>query len=188
TSGNGKVSFLAAWGSVTQRGGSEADALEYVKKLYEHAPVLDLGARGSTTTFVQKKIGDVHLAWENEALLEVNEAAGEVEVVIPPISFLAEPHVAWVDANVKRKGTAAAAARRRPTRRREATTNRLRLPTGGTGGTSMLDVEEHACPTDLTVRGDGSSQEGWRCSCCSVRRPRRSRRAPRSGGSGPSRR
>jgi len=109
TSGNGKVSFLAAWGSVTQRGGSEADALEYVKKLYEHAPVLDLGARGSTTTFVQKKIGDVHLAWENEALLEVNEAAGEVEIVVPPISFLAEPHVAWVDANVKRKGTAAAA-------------------------------------------------------------------------------
>jgi len=97
TSGNGKVSFLAAWGSVTQRGGSEADALEYVKKLYEHAPVLDLGARGSTTTFVQKKIG------------EVNEAAGEVEIVVPPISFLAEPHVAWVDANVKRKGTAAAA-------------------------------------------------------------------------------
>jgi len=109
TSGNGKLSFLAAWGSVTQRGGSEADALEFVKKLYEHVPVLDLGARGSTTTFVQKKIGDVHLAWENEALLEVNEAAGEVEVVIPPISFLAEPHVAWVDANVKRKGTAAAA-------------------------------------------------------------------------------
>src|SRR5881398_2184456 len=109
TSGNGKLSFLAAWGSVTQRGGSEADALEYVKKLYEHAPVLHLGARGSTTTFVQKKIGDVHLAWENEALLEVNEAAGEVEIVVPPISFLAEPHVAWVDANVKRKGTEAAA-------------------------------------------------------------------------------
>jgi len=109
TSGNGKLSFLAAWGSVTQRGGSEADALEFVKKLYARVPVLDLGARGSSTTFVQKKIGDVHLAWENEARLEVQEAGGAVEIVYPPISFLAEPQVTWVDANVKRKGTEAAA-------------------------------------------------------------------------------
>ena len=109
TSGNGKLSFLAAWGSVTQRGGSDADALAFVKQLYEHVPVLDLGARGSTTTFVQKKIGDVHLSWENEARLEVQEAAGEVEIVYPPISFLAEPPVTWVDANVKRKHTEAAA-------------------------------------------------------------------------------
>jgi len=109
TSGNGKVSFLAAWGSVTQRGGSDADALAFVKQLYEHVPVLDLGARGSTTTFVQKKIGDVHITWENEAHLEAQEAGGEVEIVYPPISFLAEPKVAWVDANVKRKHTEAAA-------------------------------------------------------------------------------
>jgi len=109
TSGNGKLSFLAAWGSVTQRGGSEADAFEFVKKLYAQVPVLDLGARGSTTTFLQKKIGDVHLAWENEARLEVQEAGGAVEIVYPPISFLAEPQVTWVDANVKRKGTEAAA-------------------------------------------------------------------------------
>jgi sulfate transport system substrate-binding protein len=109
TSGNGKLSFLAAWGSVTERGGSEASALEFVKKVYDHTPVLDLGARASTTTFVQKKIGDVHLAWENEARLEIQEAGGEVELVYPPISILAEPHVAWVDANVKRKGTEAAA-------------------------------------------------------------------------------
>jgi len=109
TSGNGKVSFLAAWGSVTQRGGSEGDALAFVKQLYEHTPVLDLGARGSTTTFVQKGIGDVHLAWENEARLEVQEAAARLEIVYPPISFLAEPPVTWVDANVKRKGTEAAA-------------------------------------------------------------------------------
>ena len=109
TSGNGKMSFLAAWGSVTQRGGSEDEALEFVKKLYAQVPVLDLGARGSTTTFVQKKIGDVHLAWENEAYLEVKEAGGEIEMVVPPISILAEPRVAWVDANVKRKGTEAAA-------------------------------------------------------------------------------
>jgi len=109
TSGNGKVSFLAAWGSVTQRGGSEAEALEFVKKIYEHTPVLDLGARGSTTTFLQKGLGDVHIAWENEARLEVQESGGSVEIVYPPISFLAEPPVTWVDANVKRKGTEAAA-------------------------------------------------------------------------------
>jgi sulfate transport system substrate-binding protein len=105
TSGNGKLSFLAAWGSVVTRGGSEADALAFVKKLYEQTPVLDLGARASTTTFVQKKIGDVHLAWENEAQLEVKEAGGAVEIVYPPTSFLAEPHVAVVTKNAERKGS-----------------------------------------------------------------------------------
>ena len=109
TSGNGKFSFLAAWGSVTERGGSDKEALELVTKLYAQTPVLDLGARGSTTTFVQKKIGDVHLTWENEAYLEVQESGGAVEIVYPPISVLAEPPVAIVDANVKHKGTAAAA-------------------------------------------------------------------------------
>jgi sulfate transport system substrate-binding protein len=109
TSGNGKLSFLAAWGAVKERGGSEADALAFVKQLYEHVPVLDLAARAATTTFVQKKIGDVHLAWENEAHLEVEEARGAVELVYPPVSFLAEPHVTWVDANVKKNGTEAVA-------------------------------------------------------------------------------
>ena len=109
TSGNGKLSLLAAWGAVTQRGGSEADALAFVKKMYEQVPVLDLGARAATTTFVQKKIGDVHIAWENEAHLEVKEAGGAVEIVYPPISFLAEPHVAVVDKNVERKSSAEAA-------------------------------------------------------------------------------
>ena len=109
TSGNGKLAFLAAWGAVTQRGGSEKDALDFVKKLYEQTPVLDLGARAATTTFVQKRIGDVHLAWENEAHLEVEEAKGSVELVYPPISFLAEPHVAVVTKNAERKGTLATA-------------------------------------------------------------------------------
>src|SRR6185503_9904222 len=99
TSGNGKLSFLAAWGSVVTRGGSDADALAFVKKLYEQTPVLDLGARASTTTFVQKQVGDVHLSWENEAHLEVKEAGGDVEIVYPQISFLAEPHVAVVTEN-----------------------------------------------------------------------------------------
>ena len=109
TSGNGKFSFLAAWGSVIAGGGSESQARELVTKLYKQTPVLDSGARGSTTTFVQKNIGDVHLSWENEARLEVAEAAGDLELVYPSVSILAEPPVAWVDANVKRKGTRDAA-------------------------------------------------------------------------------
>ena len=109
TSGNGQLSFYSAWGSVVLRGGSREDAVAYVTKLYQQVPVLDSGARGSATTFVQKGIGDVHLAWENEAHLEVREANGELEIVNPPISIRAEPHVAVVDANVDRKGTRAAA-------------------------------------------------------------------------------
>ena len=109
TSGNGKLSFLAAWGSVVARGGSEDEAKALVTKLYKQTPVLDSGARGSMTTFAQKKIGDVHLTWENEAYPEVAESSGELEIVYPPISFLAEPPLAWVDANVKRKGTRDAA-------------------------------------------------------------------------------
>ncbi len=109
TSGNGKFSFLAAWGSVTQRGGTEQQAQEFVTKLYKQTPVLDSGARGATTTFAQKHIGDVHLTWENEARLEIAEAGGELEIVYPPISILAEPPVAVVDGNVKRKGTGEAA-------------------------------------------------------------------------------
>jgi sulfate/thiosulfate-binding protein len=109
TSGNGKLSLLAAWGSVTTRGGSDADAAKFITQLYKQVPVLDAGARGSTTTFVQKQIGDVHLTWENEAHLELEEAHGEVEIVYPPVSILAQPPLAWVDANVKRKGTLDAA-------------------------------------------------------------------------------
>jgi sulfate transport system substrate-binding protein len=109
TSGNGKLSFLAAWGSVIRRGGSESDARDYVTKLYQHTPVLDSGARGSTTTFAQKKIGDVHLTWENEAHLEVAESHGELVIVYPPLSIKAEPYVTVVDANVDRRGTRAAA-------------------------------------------------------------------------------
>lgn len=109
TSGNGYLSFFSAWGSVVLRGGSRDDAIKYVTELYRHVPVLDSGARGATTTFVQREIGDVHLAWENEARLEVKEANGRLDIVYPPISILAEPHVAVVDANVDRKGTREAA-------------------------------------------------------------------------------
>jgi sulfate/thiosulfate-binding protein len=107
TSGNGKLSFLAAWGSVLANGGTEADALEFVKQLYRRVPVLDAGARGATTTFAQKGVGDVHLALENEAMLEVRESKGELELVYPSVSITHEPHVAVVDSVVDMKGTRA---------------------------------------------------------------------------------
>ena len=108
--------FVAApvVGAVLRGGGSEEAAREFVTKLYAQVPVLDTGARGSTTTFAQKKIGDVHLTWENEAFLEVEEAHGELELVYPPLSIRAEPYVAVVDANVDRKGARAAAEAKRP--------------------------------------------------------------------------
>lgn len=105
TSGNGKLSFLAAWGSVVLRGGDDKKAEEFVSQLYKQVPVLDTGARGATTTFAQKQIGDVHLTWENEARLEVEEYAGQLEIIYPPISILAQPYVAIVDANVDLHGT-----------------------------------------------------------------------------------
>src|SRR5579859_3065585 len=76
TSGNGRLSFLAAWGAVLRSGGSEADAEAFIQTMYRQSPVLDTAARGSAMTFAQKRIGDVHLAWENEAHLEVREANG----------------------------------------------------------------------------------------------------------------
>jgi sulfate/thiosulfate-binding protein len=109
TSGNGKLSFLAALGSVLNTGGSEADAADYVRRLYQRVPVLDSGARGATMTFSQKRIGDVHLTWENEAYLEVEEARGALEIVYPSASIRAEPYVAVVDAVADRKGTRAVA-------------------------------------------------------------------------------
>lgn len=109
TSGNGYLSFFSAWGSVVLRGGSRQDAIKFVTQLYKQVPVLDSGARGATTTFVQRRIGDVHLAWENEAHLEVREAKGQLELIYPPISLRAEPHVAVVDGNVDRRNTRAAA-------------------------------------------------------------------------------
>jgi len=109
TSGNGKLSFLAAWGSVVANGGSEQDALDLVGKLYQQVPVLDSGARGATKTFAEKGIGDVHLTWENEAQLEVHEAKGELELVYPTSSIRAEPYVAIVDANLGSKAARAAA-------------------------------------------------------------------------------
>ena len=109
TSGNGKLSFLAAWGSIIYRGGSEDEAREFLTKIYHHVPILNQSARDSSTTFALAKEGDVHLTWENEALREVAESKGELEVVYPPVSILAEPSVTWVDENVKKHHSGSAA-------------------------------------------------------------------------------
>jgi sulfate transport system substrate-binding protein len=105
TSGNGRLSLLAAWASVIRAGGTEAEALDFLTRIYRRVPVLDTGARGSSVTFTQRKIGDVHLTWENEAHQELAEAKGELEIVYPKASIRAEPFVAVVDANVDRKKT-----------------------------------------------------------------------------------
>lgn len=106
SSGNGQLSLLAAWGSVTTRGGSQAEAVAYLKTLLRHVAVSDAGARGAGDSFTLAKTGDVQLAWENEALREVAANKDELEVVHPPVSILAEPAVAWVDANVTDPKTA----------------------------------------------------------------------------------
>ena len=105
TSGNGKLSLLAAWGSIIYRGGNEAQARDYLRRLYQNVAVLGTGARDATIAFTQDKIGDVHLTWENEARFETQESQGELEIVYPPISIRAEPSVSWVDQNVERKKT-----------------------------------------------------------------------------------
>lgn len=106
TSGNGKYSYLAAWGAVTQRGGDTAKAKQFVGELFKHVPVLDSGGRGATTTFIQREIGDVLLTFENEAdLIQKEFGADKVEVIYPPITILAENPVALVDKVVDKKGT-----------------------------------------------------------------------------------
>ena len=111
TSGGARWSYLAALGYATRRnGGDETKALGFVRGLYRNVPVLDTGARGSTTTFVQRGIGDVLVGWENEAMLAIDEVGpGKLEIVRPSMSILAEPSVAVVDKNVNKRGTRAVA-------------------------------------------------------------------------------
>ncbi len=106
TSGGARLNYLGAWGyALRTNGGDAAKAKEFVAAMYKRVPVLDSGARGSTTTFVQRQIGDVLLTWENEAFLAVNElGADQVEIVVPSVSILAEPPVTVVDANAKKHG------------------------------------------------------------------------------------
>jgi len=106
TSGGARWNFLAAWGFALRKYGTPAKAKDFLVKLFKNVPVLDSGARGSTTTFVQRGQGDVLLAWENEAHLAVNELGkGKFDIVTPPLSILAEPPVAIVDKNVDKHGT-----------------------------------------------------------------------------------
>ncbi|AYV45540.1 sulfate transporter subunit [Caulobacter flavus] len=110
TSGGARWNYLAAWAwALKQPGGNPAKAEAYLKDLFNHVPVLDTGARGATTTFTQRGIGDVLLAWENEAFLALEELPGQFEIVVPSRSILAEPPVALVDKNVDRHKTRLAA-------------------------------------------------------------------------------
>lgn len=111
TSSGGRWNYIAAWAQALKApGGSEASARAFLEKLYRAVPVLDTGARGATTTFAQRGVGDVLLAWENEAFLAQDELGpGKVEIITPPISVLAEPPVAWLDAVTSRKQTTAVA-------------------------------------------------------------------------------
>jgi len=111
TSGGARWAFLAAWAYALEKNGNrEAKARDFVSRLYKNVPVLDTGARGSTITFVQHGVGDVLLAWENEAHLAIKEfGADKFEIVTPSLSILAEPPVAIVDKNAKRHGSLAVA-------------------------------------------------------------------------------
>ena len=106
TSGGARWNFLAAWAYAKAKYGSDAETLKFVTELYRHAPVLDTGARGATISFVQRQLGDVLIAWENEAYLSLKEEGGDqLEIVTPSLSILAEPPVAVVDKVVDKKGT-----------------------------------------------------------------------------------
>src|SRR5450631_894706 len=110
TSGGARWNYLAAWGYAQKKFGSEAKAKDFVKALYANVPVLDTGARGATVSFAGRGVGDVLIAWENEAFLSLKEfGADKFEIVVPSLSILAEPPVAVVDKVVDRKGTRAAA-------------------------------------------------------------------------------
>lgn len=110
TSGGARWNYLAAWAYADRKfGGDESKVKDFVAALYKNVPVLDTGARGSTTTFAQRGIGDVFLSWENEAHLIEKEFPGKTQIVIPSISILAEPPVAVVEKNAKKRGTEALA-------------------------------------------------------------------------------
>jgi sulfate/thiosulfate transport system substrate-binding protein len=110
TSGGARWNYLAAWGFARQKYGSDAQAEAFIRRLFANVPVLDTGARGATTTFVERNMGDVLLAWENEALLALKELGPDkFDIVAPSVSILAEPPVAVVDKVVDKRGTRGAA-------------------------------------------------------------------------------
>jgi sulfate/thiosulfate-binding protein len=142
TSGGARWNYLAAWAWANKNlGGDESKNIDFVKQLYTHVPVLDTGARGSTVTFAQKELGDVLLAWENEAFLVLDEfGADNFDVVYPPSSILAEPPVTVVDKNAEAHGTADLA---------EAYLEYLYSPEGQT-----LAAKHHYRPSDPAIVTD----------------------------------
>lgn len=145
TSGGARWNYLAAWGwALEQPGGNDQKAQKFVADLYRHVPVLDTGARGSTTTFVQRGIGDVLLAWENEAFLAIEELGpDQFDIVVPSLSILAEPPVTLVDHVVDEDGTREVA---------EAYLEYLYSPTGQAIAARHYyrpTAPEHADPADL---------------------------------------
>lgn len=110
TSGGARWNYLAAWGYALKKYGNDDRAKDFVHNIYKNVPVLDTGARGSTVTFVERNVGDVLIAWENEAFLSINEfGKDKFEIVVPSVSILAEPPIAVVDKVIDKKGTRAAA-------------------------------------------------------------------------------
>lgn len=146
TSGGARWNYLAAWGyALKKNGGNEAKARAYVSELYQHVPVLDSGARGATLTFTQRGLGDVLLAWENEAVLAIKEMGPDkFDIVTPSISILAEPPVAVVDKVVDKKGTRKQA---------EAYLKFLYTPEGQT-----IAAENYYRPRDAKVAAKYASQ------------------------------
>ena len=146
TSGGARWNFLAAWGYALQRpDGNEAKARAFVHALFQHVPVLDTGARGATNTFVQRGIGDVLLAWENEAFLAQRELGKDkFDIVVPSMTILAEPPVAVVDRNVDKHKTRAAA---------EAYLKFLYTDEG-----QAIGAKHHYRPTNAAILGKNASQ------------------------------
>lgn len=149
TSGGARWNYLAAWAYADKTfGGDEAKSTDFIKQLFSHVPVLDTGARGSTVTFAQKELGDVLLAWENEAFLVLDEfGADNFDVVYPPSSILAEPPVAIVDKNVEAHGTADLA---------KAYIEYLYSPEGQT-----LAAKNHYRPSDPSIVTDQALVEAF---------------------------
>jgi len=138
TSGGARWNYLAAWGAIIRTGGSEAEAEAFMTRLFRSVPVLDTGARGSTTTFVQRGIGDVLLVWENEAMLILEQfGRDQFEIIRPRLSVLAEPTVAVVDKVVRQRGNEELA---------RSYLEFLYTPVGQT-----LAAKHHFRPRDLTV-------------------------------------
>ena len=141
TSGGARWNYLAAWAFAERQNGSAEKARDFVRQLYRNVPVLDSGARGSTITFVQRGVGDVLLAWENEAFLALKEfGPNKVEIVVPSLSILAQPSVAVLDKVVDKKGTRTVA---------QAYLQHLYSPEG-----QRIAAKHHYRPTDPQVQAE----------------------------------